>query len=325
VKRALITGITGQDGSHLADLLLSEGYEVHGIVRRSSSFNTARIDHIFDRLILHHGDLLDGGSLRRIVAESRPDEVYHLGAQSHVRVSFDEPEYTADVVAGGTLRLLEAVRLWANVTSAEPRIYHASSSEMFGGSPSPQNENTPFHPRSPYAIAKVAAHNYAQLYRDAYKLYVSCGILFNHEGPRRGETFVTRKITRAAARIKLGLQKELRLGNLDARRDWGLASEYVEAMWRMLQLRHPDDFVIATGSSNTVRTFLHLAFEHLGLDWVKYVTIDSRYVRPAEVDDLCGDASKARSVIGWEPRTTLDRLVCEMVDHDLGLALEELG
>lgn len=320
MKRALITGITGQDGSHLADLLLSKGYGVHGIVRRSSSFNTGRIDHVFERLHLHHGDMLDGGSLRRIVAAVQPDEVYHLAAQSHVRVSFDEPEYTMDVVAMGTLRLLEAVRECAR----HARFYQASSSEMFGDSPSPQDEDTLFRPRSPYAIAKVAAHGYARLYR-TYDLFVSCGILFNHEGPRRGETFVTRKITRAAARIKLGLQKELRLGNLTAIRDWGYAGEYVESMWRMLQHDSPEDFVVATGESHTVAHFAALAFEQLGLYWKDHVRTDQRYFRPAEVDHLRGDAGKARRILGWVPSVSLEQLVRMMVDHDLELAKHEAG
>jgi len=318
MKRALITGITGQDGSHLAELLLSKGYEVHGVVRRSSSFNTGRIDHVFDQLHLHHGDMVDGGSLRRIVSELRPDEVYHLAAQSHVRVSFDEPEYTADVVALGTLRMLEAVREHAPAA----RVYHASSSEMFGNSPPPQDENTPFRPCSPYAIAKVAAHGYAHLCRQQ-GLFVACGILFNHEGERRGETFVTRKITRAAARIKLGLQNELVLGNLDARRDWGYAGDYVEAMHSMLQHDRAEDFVIATGRAESVRHFAVTAFSHLGMDWSDYVRIDPRYIRPSEVDHLLGNHNKARRAFGWEPRTQFEYLVRRMVDHDLELARKE--
>ena len=315
MKRALVSGITGQDGSHLADLLLSKSYEVHGIVRRSSSLNTGRIDHIFDRLHLHHGDMLDGTSLRRIVADVQPDEVYNLAAQSHVRVSFDEPEYTSDVVALGTHRLLEAVRECAR----HARFYQASSSEMFGNAPSPQDENTRFQPRSPYAISKVAAHGYAHLYR-SQGLFVACGILFNHEGPRRGETFVTRKITRAAARIKLGLQDKLSLGNLDALRDWGYAGDYVDAMWRMLQHGSPEDFVVATGRAVNVHTFLDLAFRHLGMSYTQYVHIDPKYFRPMEVDNLRGDAAKAAHVLGWKPRVHLEELASMMVDHDLELA-----
>lgn len=318
MKRALITGITGQDGSHLAELLLSKAYEVHGIVRRSSSFNTGRIDGIFDHLILHHGDMVDGGSLRRIVAEVQPDEVYNLAAQSHVRVSFDEPEYTTDVVALGTLRLLEAVR----ESAPRARVYQASSSEMFGNAPAPQDEDTPLRPCSPYAIAKTAAHGYAHLYR-AHGLFVACGILFNHEGPRRGETFVTRKITRAAARIKLGLQRELHLGNLDACRDWGFAGDYVEAMWRMLQTGTPRDLVIATGRSTTVRDFLAMAFARLDMGWTDYVRIDPRYVRPSEVEHLRGNADRALHAIGWMPTIGLENLVGMMVNHDMLLAERE--
>ena len=299
MRRALVSGVTGQDGSHLAELLLSKDYEVHGIVRRSSSLNTGRIDHIFDRLHLHHGDMLDGTSLRRIVADVQPNEVYNLAAQSHVRVSFDEPEYTADVVALGTLRLLEAVRECAR----HARFYQASSSEMFGNAPSPQDENTPFQPRSPYAISKVAAHGYAHLYR-SQGLFVACGILFNHEGPRRGETFVTRKITRAAARIKLGLQDKLSLGNLDALRDWGYAGDYVDAMWRMLQHGSPEDFVVATGRAVNVHTFLDLAFRHLGMSYTQYVHIDPALLTVQWRSTTSGEMRQRR-------RTCLDgNLVC---------------
>ena len=318
-RRALLTGITGQDGATLAELLLSKGYEVHGILRRSSSFNTGRLDAIFDRLKLHHGDLCDGGSLRRILHASQPNEVYHLGAQSHVRVSFDEPEYTSDVIANGTLRLLEAVR----AMSVPVRVYIASSSEMFGSSPPPQNEDTPFRPRSPYGAAKLAAHEYARVYRESYGMWIARGILFNHEGESRGETFVTRKITRAATRIAVGLQNVLYLGNLDARRDWGYAGDYCAAMWLMLQHHEPDDFVIATGESHTVREFAVRAFERVGLVAANHITHDPRYERPAEVDALEGDASKARRVLGWKPRVSFDELVDRMVDSDLVLAKRE--
>jgi GDPmannose 4,6-dehydratase len=326
VKRALLTGITGQTGSYLAELLLSKGYEVFGIVRRSSSFNTARIDHLYRdphdtdcRLHLLHGDLTDGSALARIMREVLPDEIYNLGAQSHVRVSFDGPEYTGDVVALGAVRLLEAVR----ESGTHPRIYQASSSEMFGSSPPPQNENTPFRPRSPYAIAKVYAYQMTQLYREAYGMFACNGILFNHGSPRRGETFVERKITRAAARIKLGLQDKLYLGNLDARRDWGFAGDYVEAMWLMLQQDKPDDYVIATGESHSVRDLLGVAFGRVGIDWQRHVEIDPRYYRPAEVDALLGDMSKAREVLKWEPRVRFRQLIEMMVDHDLELARQE--
>ncbi len=319
MNRALITGITGQTGSHLADLLLLKGYEVHGIIRRSSSFNTQRLEHIYDdphnpqaRLRLHYGDLTDGSSLRRVLEKVTPTEVYNLGAQSHVRHSFDLPEYTGDVVALGTTRLLEAVR----ESGLRPRIYQASSSELFGDSPPAQSEKTPFRPRSPYAVAKAYAYWISVNYREAYDLFVTNGILFNHEGERRQETFVTRKITRAVARIKCGLQDTLYLGNLDARRDWGYAPDYAEAMWRMLQHDQPDDFVIATGESHTVREFVELAFARLDLDWKKHVVLDSRYLRPTEVDHLCGDASKARRLLGWTPRVTFTQLVECMVDHD---------
>ena len=319
-KRALITGITGQDGSYLAELLLSKGYEVHGIIRRSSSFNTARLDQIYQdphdpdyRLNLVYGDLNDASSLNRILRNSRPDEIYNLGAQSHVRVSFDVPEYTAEVSGLGAVRLLEAIR----EVGIQPRFYQASSSELFGSSPAPQSETTPFHPRSPYAVAKLYAYWITVNYRQAYGMFACNGILFNHESPRRGETFVTRKITRAAARIKLGLQQKLFLGNLEARRDWGFAGDYVEAMWRMLQAEKPEDYVIATGESHSVREFLDLVFGHLGLDWQKHVEIDPRYFRPSEVDDLRGDPSRARRQLGWEPKVRFEELARMMTEADL--------
>ncbi len=328
--RALITGITGQDGSYLARLLLAKGYEVHGIMRRASSFNTQRIDDLYQdphlpsaRLFLHYGDLSDGTGLRRIFEKVRPDEVYNLAAQSHVRVSFDQPEYTADVVALGTLRLLEVLRDYSATTGRAVRFYQAGSSEMFGASPPPQNERTPFRPRSPYAASKVAAYWYAVNYREAYGLYIANGILFNHESPQRGETFVTRKITRAVGRIVHGLQEKLYLGNLDARRDWGYAGDYVEAMWLMLQQPEPDDYVIATGESHSVRDFLDEAFGYVGLDWRKYVEQDPRYLRPTEVAHLQGDAAKAREKLGWRPRVGFRELVRMMVEHDLELARQE--
>ncbi len=324
---ALITGITGQDGSYLAELLLDKGYEVHGVIRRSSSFNTARIDHLYRdphergvRLRLIHGDLDDASSLNRILRVVGPDEIYNLGAQSHVRVSFDVPEYTGEVTALGTVRLLEAIR----EVGLRTRFYQASSSELFGQSAeSPQSETTPFHPRSPYAVAKIYAYWITRTYREAYGLFACNGILFNHESPRRGETFVTRKVTRAAARIKVGLQSKLHLGNLDARRDWGFAGDYVEAMWRMLQADEPEDYVVATGESHSVRELLDAAFSRLGLDWRDHVEIDPRYFRPAEVDALCGDATKARVRLGWEPRVRFAELVRMMVDADLRLAEAE--
>ncbi|MBI2681498.1 MAG: GDP-mannose 4,6-dehydratase [Candidatus Solibacter usitatus] len=328
-KRALVTGITGQDGCYLTEFLLGQHYEVHGLVRRSSSFNTARLNHLYRdvhdpsaNLILHHGDLLDGSSLRRVLSTVEPVEVYNLAAQSHVRISFEEPEYTADVVATGTLRLLEAMRDYSSL-SKPMRLYQASSSEMFGCAPSPQNEVTPFHPRSPYGVAKAAAHFQCVNYREAYGMFICCGILFNHESPQRGETFVTRKITRALTRIKLGLQEHVYLGNLEARRDWGFAGDYVEAMWLMLQQSEPDDFVIATGQSFSVRDFLDEAACQLGLDWGPHVKIDSRYFRPAEVDFLQGDASKARRVLGWSPKVGFQQLVGMMVERDLELARQE--
>ncbi len=330
MKKALITGITGQDGSYLTEFLLDKGYEVHGVIRRSSTFNTDRIDHLYrdphdpeTRLYLHYGDLSDGTGLRHILEKVAPDEVYNLGAQSHVKVSFEQPEYTVDIVATGTLRLLEAVRDYIKRSGKEVRIYQAGSSEMFGASPPPQNEKTPFYPRSPYAAAKVAAYWYAVNYREAYGMFICNGILFNHESPRRGETFVTRKITRAVGRIKEGLQQKLYLGNLEARRDWGFAGDYVEAMWLMLQQPEPDDYVIATGESHSVREFLEEAFSYVGLDWRDYVEIDPRYFRPTEVDHLLGDFSKAREKLGWQPRVSFKELVRMMVDHDWELARQE--
>lgn len=315
MKRALITGISGQDGSYLAELLLEKGYEVHGIIRRSSLINTGRIDHIFDRLNIHYGDLSDGSGLARLMAKIQPDEVYNLGAQSHVRVSFDCPEYTTDVNATGTIRLLEAIR----ESSVRPKYYHASSSEMFGEVQEiPQREITPFYPRSPYACAKVFSFWATVNYRESYGLHASNGILFNHEGPRRGETFVTRKITRAIANILAGRQDKLYLGNLEAKRDWGYAKEFVEAMWLMLQQERPDDYVIATGETHSVREFLEVAFKHAGLDWRRYVVIDPRLYRPTEVDLLIGDATKAREKLGWTPKTKFEDLVKLMVDADLG-------
>jgi len=329
VKRALITGVTGQDGSFLAELLLSKGYEVHGIIRRASTFNTERLNHLYSdphehgvRLYLHYGDLADGTGLRRILHKSQPDEVYNLGGQSHVRVSFDQAEYTADVVATGALRLIEAVRDYS-AEGQTIRLYQAGSSEMFGSAPAPQSEKTPFQPRSPYAIGKVAAHWFAVNYRDAHRMFICNGILFNHESPRRGETFVTRKITRTLTRIKLGLQTKLFLGNLDAKRDWGYAGDYVEAMWLMLQQPKPADYVVATGESHSVRDFLDIAASYCGLDWHKYVETDPRYYRPTEVDLLQGDASKARKELGWKPRVGFEELVRMMVDHDLEQAKRE--
>jgi GDPmannose 4,6-dehydratase len=319
MKKALITGISGQDGSYLAELLLGKGYEVYGVVRRSSSFNTERLESIYQdphvpdyKLRLLYGDLEDGSSLANIVKKVQPDEIYNLGAQSHVRVSFDVPEYTVSTVAMGTLRLLEAMREFA----PQARFYQASSSEMYGSTPPPQHETTAFSPRSPYACAKVFAHQLCQNYRDAYGLFISCGILFNHESPRRGIPFVTRKITRAAARIKHGLDKKLFLGNLDAKRDWGYAGDFVEAMWLMLQHDKPDDFVIATGESYSVRDCLDVAFSTLGLDWQKYVELDPRYLRPTEVDHLRGDATKAREKLGWKPKCSFHDLITQMVKAD---------
>jgi GDPmannose 4,6-dehydratase len=329
MKRALITGITGQDGSYLAELLLQKGYEVHGIVRRASSFNTARIDHLYQdphkrgvKLFLHYGDLSDSVSLVKMLYELKPDEIYHLGAQSHVRVSFDIPEYTADITALGTIRILEAIR----ETGSHPRFYQASSSEMYGKvAEIPQRETTPFHPRSPYGVSKVFAYWATVNYRESYDLFACNGILFNHESPRRGETFVTRKITRAVAHIKLGLQKKLYLGNLDAKRDWGYAPEYVEAMWLMLQQDKPDDYVIATGETLSVKEFCEEAFARVGLDWNKYVEIDKRYYRPAEVDVLIGDATKAKKILGWEPKVRFKELVKLMVDADMKSLQDQLA
>jgi GDPmannose 4,6-dehydratase len=313
MRVALITGITGQDGSYLAELLLAKGYVVHGIVRRSSTFGTQRIEHIFHRLNLHYGDVTDGGAMARLVAEIEPDELYNLAAQSHVRVSFDQPAYTAEAVGLGALNVLEAARVVPGC-----RVYQASSSEMYGQvAETPQRETTPFRPRSPYGVAKVYAHWITVNYRESYGMHASCGILFNHESPRRGETFVTRKITRAAARIASGIHETLYLGNLDARRDWGHAADYVEAMWLMLQQDEPDDYVIATGETHSVREFCGRAFAHVGLDYRDHVEIDPRYYRPAEVDLLQGDASKARRQLGWVPRVTFDGLVAGMMDAEL--------
>ena len=324
MKRALITGITGQDGSYLAELLLGKGYEVHGLIRRASTFNTSRIDHIYKdphspdaRLFLHFGDLGDGSRLVTLLAGINPDEVYNLAAQSHVRVSFDEPEQTGDTTGLGSIRMLEAVRL----SGVDCRFYQASSSEMIGASPPPQDENTPFYPRSPYGAAKVYSFWATKNYREAYGLFAVNGLLFNHESPRRGETFVTRKITRAVARIKAGLQDSLYMGNLDAIRDWGYAPEYVEAMWRMLQADAPDDYVVATGEGYSVRDFLQFAFSHVDLDWEQYVRFDERYLRPAEVDALIGDSSKAARVLGWAPSVRTPELATIMVDADIA-ALE---
>ncbi|MEM7228156.1 MAG: GDP-mannose 4,6-dehydratase [Planctomycetota bacterium] len=330
-KRALITGITGQDGSYLAELLLSKGYEVHGIIRRSSSFNTQRLDHIYQdphdsgaRLFLHYGDLTDANDLTRLIHKVKPHEVYNLGAQSHVRVSFDMPIYTCDVVAMGAIKLLEAIRDYQELTGDQVRYYQASSSEMFGlVQEVPQRESTPFYPRSPYACGKVFAHWATVNYRESYNMHASSGILFNHESPRRGETFVTRKITRAVGRIKLGLQKKLYLGNLSSQRDWGYAGDYVEAMWRMLQQDEPDDYVVATGKMISVQDFCDLAFSALDLDPKDFVEIDPRYFRPAEVDQLLGDPSKAKEKLDWEATTSVEELARMMVEADLEHARRE--
>jgi GDPmannose 4,6-dehydratase len=328
-KKALITGITGQDGSYLAEFLLAKDYEVHGLIRRASTFNTDRIDHLYvdphksPRLFLHYGDLADSGGLRRTLDQVAPDEIYNLGAQSHVRVSFDQPEFTADVVGMGVLRLLEALRSHQDASGRTVRFYQAGSSEMFGSAPPRQSETTPFQPRSPYACAKAYGHYQVINYRESYGLFAANGILFNHESPRRGETFVTRKITRAATRIKLGLQEKLFLGNLDARRDWGFAGDYVEAMWLMLQQDEPGDFVVATGFSLSIRGFLDLVFGELDLDWKACVEVDPRYFRPAEVDHLEGDPGKARRILGWEPRTDVQTLARMMVASDLKVAARE--
>jgi GDPmannose 4,6-dehydratase len=320
VRKALITGVTGQDGSYLAELLLEKGYEVHGLIRRASTFNTHRVDHLYrdphdpgTRFFLHYGDLTDSSRLVTLIDTIRPDEIYHLAAQSHVRVSFDEPEFTGDVTGLATTRILEAVRQ----VNPEIRFYQASSSEMFGATPPPQSEDTPFYPRSPYGAAKVYSYWMARNYREAYGIYACNGILFNHESPRRGETFVTRKITRAVARIAAGQQQDLWMGNLDAARDWGYAKEYVEAMWLMLQADAADDYVVATGTSYTVRDFLQISFEHVGLDWEKHVKFDDRYLRPTEVDNLIGDATKAEKILGWKPQIHTPDLARLMVDADI--------
>jgi GDPmannose 4,6-dehydratase len=326
--RALITGVTGQDGSYLAEFLLAKDYEVHGLLRRASSFNTGRLDPIYQdphesgvRFLMHYGDLSDSGSLVNLIREIQPAEIYHLGAQSHVKVSFEIPEYTGDATGMGAVRILEAIR----ASGVDTRFYQAGSSEMYGSTPPPQHEGTAFHPRSPYGVAKVFSHWMTVNYREAHGLFASNGILFNHESPRRGETFVTRKVTRAVARIKAGIQGKLYLGNLDARRDWGYAPEYVETMWLMLQHDEPDDFVIATGENHSVREFCELAFEHAGLEMERHVEIDPRYYRPAEVDNLLGDASKAKRVLGWQSRTSFHQLVELMVDADLQLLDDELA
>jgi GDPmannose 4,6-dehydratase len=328
MAKALITGISGQDGSYLAELLLEKGYEVHGIIRRSSSFNTDRIDHLYRdpheegvKLFTHYGDLADSVSLTKLLYELQPDEIYHLGSQSHVRVSFDIPEYTFDITGAGTLRVLEAIR----EAGVKARFYQASSSEMFGAASPPQSERTPFHPRSPYAVSKVAAFWATVNYREAYGVFASNGILFNHESPRRGETFVTRKVTRAVARIRAGLQDKLYLGNLDARRDWGYAPDYVEAMWLMLQADRPGDYVIATGEAHTVREFVEAAFQQVGLEWEQFVEIDPRYFRPAEVDMLLGDPTKAADELGWEAKVSFDELVRLMVEADVAALEEQLA
>ncbi|MFH1974693.1 MAG: GDP-mannose 4,6-dehydratase [Pseudomonadota bacterium] len=326
MKKALITGITGQDGSYLAELLLEKGYEIHGLIRRASTFNTDRIDHLYRdfhdpeaRIYLHYGDLSVSGQLSDLLHDIKPDEIYHLGAQSHVRVSFDMPEYTGDVTGLGTVRLLEAIRK----TDLKTRFYQASSSEMFGAAPPPQHERTPFEPQSPYAAAKVYAYYIVRNYRAAYKIFAANGILFNHESPRRGETFVTRKITRAATRIKLGLQEKLFLGNLEAKRDWGFAGDYVEAMWLILQQEKPDDYAIATGETHSVREFVQRVFAKLDLDFDKHVAIDPRYFRPTEVDVLLGDASKARKELGWQPKIGFDELIDMMIATDMEIARKE--
>ena len=330
MKKAFITGVTGQDGSFLAEFLLTQGYEVHGLIRRASTFNTGRLDGVYvdphspdPRFRLHYGDVSDGGGLRRLLHQIQPDEIYNLAAQSHVKVSFDQAEFTADAVALGTLRMLEALHNTIETNGKSMRFYQAGSSEMFGASAPPQNELTPFYPRSPYAVSKVAAHWYAVNYREAYGLFICNGILFNHESERRGETFVTRKITRGLTRIHLGLQDKIYLGNLDARRDWGYAGDYVRAMWLMLQQEEPEDYVIATGESHSVREFLEEAGEILGLDWKQVVALDPRYLRPTEVDNLQGDGSKARTKLGWSPEVDFRGLVRRMVEHDLELAQQE--
>jgi GDPmannose 4,6-dehydratase len=329
MKKALITGITGQDGSYLAELLLEKGYEVHGMIRRASTFNTDRIDHLYRdpheegvRLFLHFGDLTDGSQLARLIRKIEPDEIYNLAAQTHVQVSFEQPEYTGDVAGLGVTRLLEAIR----ETGVDTRLYHASSSEIFGDAPLPQSEDSPFRPRSPYAVAKLYAHWIVRNYREAYDMYAVSGILFNHEGERRGETFVTRKITRAVARITAGRQETLYLGNLDAARDWGHARDFVEAIFQMMQQDEPRDYVIGTGESHTVREFCELAFGHIGLDWERFVEVDSRYLRPTEVEELRADPTRAMTELGWKPKVTFPELVTGMVEHDLsleGLSVED--
>lgn len=326
MKKALITGITGQDGSYLVEFLLNKGYQVHGLMRRASTFNTDRIDHLYrdfhdpnTRLFLHYGDLSVSGQMMDLLSSINPDEIYHLGAQSHVRVSFDMPEYTGDVTGLGTLRILESIRK----TGIKAKFYQASSSEMFGAAPPPQSEKTAFQPRSPYAAAKVYAYHIVQNYREAYKIFAANGILFNHESPRRGETFVTRKITRAATQIKMGLRDKLFLGNLEAKRDWGFAGDFVEAMWLMLQQDKPDDYVIATGETHSVREFAEKVFQKLDLDYSRYVVIDPRYFRPTEVDILLGDASKAKKAFNWQPKVTFEQLIDMMIAADLELAKKE--
>ncbi len=330
-KKALITGITGQDGSYLTEFLLAKGYQVHGLIRRSSSFNTDRLDHLYldphvsgAKMFLHYGDLADANVLRRVLDEVQPDEVYNLAAQSHVRVSFDMPVYTSEIDAIGTLHMLEALRAFEDYSRRRVRFYQASSSEMFGKvAETPQKETTPFHPRSPYGCAKVYAHWITVNYREAYGLHASNGILFNHESPRRGETFVTRKITRAVGRIRHGLQEKLYLGNVDAKRDWGFAGDYVQAMWHMLQQEHGDDYIVATGQTHSVRQFMEIAFGHAGLDYRDFYEVDPRYFRPAEVDCLQGDATKAATRLGWRPKVGLRELAKMMVDHDMELAARE--
>lgn len=326
MKKAFITGITGQDGSYLAELLLCKGYEVHGLIRRASTFNTDRIDHLYRdyhdpdaRIYLYYGDLSVSGQLTDLLHAIRPDEIYHLGAQSHVRVSFDMPEYTGDVTGLGTLRLLEAIRK----TGMKTKFYQASSSEMFGAAPPPQNEITPFQPQSPYAAAKVYAYHMVKNYRSAYNIFACNGILFNHESPRRGETFVTRKITRAATQIKLGLKNTLFLGNMEAKRDWGFAADFVEAMWLMMQQDEPDDYVIATGETHSVREFVEIVFGKLGLDYKRHVSIDPKYFRPTEVDILLGDATKAKKKLGWTPKVTFEQLIDMMIEADMEMAKKE--
>jgi len=324
MKKALITGITGQDGSYLAELLLGKGYEVHGIIRRASTFNTGRVEHLYQdphvngkNFVLHYGDLADANTIRKLIYEIQPDEIYNLGAQSHVRVSFDIPEYTANIDALGPLRVLEAIKDYKAETGKSPKYYQASSSEMFGATPPPQNEDTRFYPRSPYGAAKVFAYDITRNYREGYGIFACNGILFNHESPRRGETFVTRKIARAAARIKAGIDKKVYLGNLEARRDWGYAPEYMEAAWMMLQQDKPDDYVIGTGEAHSVQEFLEAAFSHAGMDWKQYVETDERYIRPTEVDVLIADTTKAKAKLGWEPKIKFAELVAMMVDAEL--------